>query len=128
MIYIATKQFSTFAFTQNIVYDAAYCAAPARKLGLVENGTRQNLSEEATGVVGGHVEYSLDGVNWTNEVPTGIGAKEYTVFYKAVGNTTHSNSDIKQIKVSILEDTNKNSKRKYNSSSAIYSVVNTETK
>lgn len=101
MIYICTKQFSTFAIAQNINYDAASCDTPERILNLTANGQAQNLIKAATNVKGGEVYYSLDGETFSKDIPTGIAAQEYTITYYVKGNATHSDSAKSKIRVTI---------------------------
>ena len=42
---------------------------------------------------GGEMQYSLDGSNFSKEIPTGTYAKAYTVWYKVVGDANHLDSD-----------------------------------
>ncbi len=37
----------------------------------------------------GTIYYSLDNENYSTDIPTGINAKEYTVFYKVIGDSEH---------------------------------------
>lgn len=54
-------------------------AAPIAVEGLVYTGEPQAL---VIGPTDGTVHYSLDGENFAPEIPTGINAGEYTVYYK----------------------------------------------
>ncbi len=67
--------------------DAVY-EAPAAVADLIYNGNGQKLvtAGEATG---GVMQYSLDGENYSVEVPTGTNAGSYTVWYKVVGDSNH---------------------------------------
>ena len=70
--------------------------APKAIVGLTTNGEPQTLitagsSEERTYV------YSLDGENWSAELPTGVDAKEYTVYYKIKGDNNHNDSEVGQL-------------------------------
>ena len=54
-------------------------AAPLPLEGLVYTGEPQAL---VTGPDDGTILYSLDGENYSPEIPTGVNAGEYTVYYK----------------------------------------------
>lgn len=49
----------------------------------------------------GTMQYSLDNATWSATTPTGKDAKTYTVYYKAVGDSTHSDSTVANIQVTI---------------------------
>ncbi len=66
--------------------------APTANNGLVYNGREQELTAYVPSI-GGTVYYSLDGINYTEFLPKGINAQEYTVYYKIVGDENHN--DIK---------------------------------
>lgn len=76
---------------------AEITTAPAAKT-LYANGTAQALVEAGT-ASGGTMQYTL-GLNatdepefgWSENIPTGIGAANYYVWYKAVGDAEHSDS------------------------------------
>ena len=64
----------------------AITTAPAAKAGLVYNGSAQELI--TAGVAnGGVMMYSLDGVNFSADIPTAASAGTYTVYYKAASTT-----------------------------------------
>ncbi|MBQ2671080.1 MAG: hypothetical protein IJG06_10090, partial [Clostridia bacterium] len=54
---------------------------------------------------GGTVEYSLNGTDYSDTVPTGINAGEYTVYYKAIGDSNHNDTEAKTVKVTIAKKT-----------------------
>ena len=67
-------------------------AAPTAITGLVANGTAQTLIN-AGASYGGTMKYSLDGTNWiydNTNLPTGIEADTYTVYYMVEGDDFHS--------------------------------------
>ena len=55
-------------------------------------------------VTGGSLSFSLDNVNWSEDIPTATSSGEHTVYYKALGDMTHSDSEVKSIKVTIAEN------------------------
>ena len=79
---------------------SVYTEEPKPKTDLEYDGSEQALVTEGT-ANGGTVKYSLDGSTWTDTVPTGKDAKTYTVHYKIVGDTTHSDSTPKTHTVTI---------------------------
>ena len=42
----------------------------------------------------GTIEYSLDGTNFTENIPVAVEAGTYTVYYRIIGDNNHNNSDI----------------------------------
>ena len=56
---------------------------------------------------GGTMKYSLNGKDWSENVPTGIAAKEYVVWYKVVGDDKHSDSGIDSVTATIAYKTYK---------------------
>ena len=42
----------------------------------------------------GVIVYSLDGENFSEEIPTGKEVKDYTIYYKVIGDFNHNDSDI----------------------------------
>ena len=79
-------------------------AAPTVKEGLVYTAEAQPLLNAGT-VEGGEMQYSLDGVDYTTTVSTGLNAGEYTVWYKTVGDENHKDVPAKMLQVSIAKAT-----------------------
>ena len=75
--------------------------APTAKTDLSYTGTAQDLIEAGT-AVNGTMVYSLteDG-EYTEEIPTGLNAGEYTVWYKVKGDTNYNDIEAQEIKVTI---------------------------
>ena len=70
---------------------ASVTAVPAAQTGLFYNGTDQALV--TAGVAsGGTMQYSLDGTNWSPDVPTGKNVGAYTVQYKVVADSNHTDT------------------------------------
>lgn len=80
---------------------ASVTAVPTAKTGLEYNGTKQVLLGSLGTASGGNMQYSLDNISWSDATPTGKDAKTYTVYYKAVGDSTHSDSTVANIQVTI---------------------------
>ena len=76
------------------------CTAPTANNGLVYNGREQTLVIPVESM-GGTVYYSLDGVTYTDYVPKGINAQEYTVYYKVVGDANHNDMEPKTVTAKI---------------------------
>lgn len=89
----------TFDATGNLT--PATVTAPTAKTGLEYNGTKQVLLASVATANGGTVQYSLDNSSWSTDIPTGTDAKTYTVYYKAVGDSTHSDSAVASISATI---------------------------
>lgn len=51
------------------------------------------------------VRYSVDGVNYSNNIPKGTDAKTYKVYYKAYGDSNHKDSDVDSVSVTISAKT-----------------------
>ena len=49
--------------------------------------------------------YSLDGTNYKPSIPEAKDAGEYTVYFKAQGDSNHTDSEAKSIKVTIDQQT-----------------------
>ena len=69
---------------------ASVTVDPTAKSGLKYNGTEQDLLDTPGTADGGTMQYSLNGTDWIDTVPTGKDAKTYTVYYKVKGDSTHS--------------------------------------
>jgi hypothetical protein len=88
---------------------AVVTEAPAAK-SLTYNGQAQELVTAGT-ATGGEMQYALGAnatnaptENWSTTIPTGKDAKTYYVWYKAVGDETHSDSEAKCITVTISSE------------------------
>lgn len=68
---------------------ASVTTAPTAKTNLKYNGNDQALVNEGV-ADGGTMQYSLNGTDWTNTVPKGKNAGDYTVYYKVVGDSGHT--------------------------------------
>ena len=88
-----TAQFS-------IITAVAGVTLPTAISGLVYNGSAQELIV-AGSTVGGTMEYSLDNKNYSTKVPTGKDAKQYTVYFKVVGDDNHASMDPVSLTVTI---------------------------
>ncbi len=60
------------------------------------NGEAQELVTAGT-AEGGTMRYSLDGETWSEKVPTGTDEATYTVWYKAVGDDRHADSEPQKV-------------------------------
>ena len=56
---------------------------------LVYNGLAQTLIV-AGEAIGGEMQYSLDGTNWSTALPQGLAAETYTVHFKVAGDANHT--------------------------------------
>ncbi|MBQ4103544.1 MAG: leucine-rich repeat protein, partial [Clostridia bacterium] len=77
--------------------------APEAKT-LTYTGSAEALVTEGT-VVGGTLQYSLNGTTYSTEIPSGTYAGEYTVWYKVIGDGNHNNTDPICITVNIAKVT-----------------------
>ena len=76
--------------------------APTAKENLTYTGEAQELIS-AGSTTGGELQYSLDNETYSTSIPKGTEAKEYTVYYKVVGNTNYEDVAAASIKVTISE-------------------------
>ncbi len=82
--------------------DITTVTAPKAKLGMLFTGKAQTLIT-AGSAEGGEMQYSLDGENYSAELPQGTDAKEYTVYYKVVGDKNHNDVEAENIKAVIAK-------------------------
>lgn len=75
-------------------------AAPTAMTGLKYDGTDQELVTAGT-ATHGTMQYSLNNTDWSTTTPKGKDAKTYTVYYKAVGDSGHSDSTVANVQVTI---------------------------
>ncbi|WP_026507858.1 InlB B-repeat-containing protein [Butyrivibrio sp. MC2013] len=69
--------------------------APVAASGLVYSGSAQALLSSAGTATGGSMKYRLgENGEWTDAIPQATNAGDYEVYYKAVGDNTHSDSDV----------------------------------
>jgi len=87
-----------------IVNANADVTPPTAKTDLVYNGTAQQLIS-AGKVKGGTMEYSLDNNAYTVEIPTGLEAKDYKVYYRVKGDANYSDEDASSLTVTISPKT-----------------------
>ena len=73
---------------------------------LVFNTRAQKLVTPGSGT-GGTMVYSVDDENgpYSSDLPTGLNAKDYTVYYKVEGDDNHSDSDVGSVVVTITPKT-----------------------
>ena len=96
--YSGTKT-ATFTITTNV---AVVTTAPEGVADLYYNGEAQTLIS-AGEAAGGTMQYSLDGTTWQTTLPTAVNAGAYTVYYKAVGDANHSDSEPAVVSVAIYK-------------------------
>lgn len=88
-----TKEFSITQADMTI-------SAPTAISGLVYTTQPQTLANAGT-VKGGEMFYSLDNQTWSKTIPTGIDAKEYTIYYKIEADANHKAVDPSSFKATI---------------------------
>ena len=74
--------------------------APTAVSDLIYSGKAQALISAGSSTTG-TIQYSLDGTTYGTDLPTGTDAKEYTVYYKSVGDKNHNDVAAASLKVSI---------------------------
>jgi hypothetical protein len=72
--------------------------------GLTYNGLDQELVTGGS-AVGGTMQYSLDGENYSTNIPKGTNAQTYTVWYRVQGDANHTDLAAVSISVMIGRDT-----------------------
>ena len=63
--------------------------APVAKASLIYNTSALVLAETGS-TTGGTMQYSLDNISWSNDIPSGTNAGDYTIYYKVVGNSNYN--------------------------------------
>ncbi len=84
--------------------DASVTTAPATRTDLTYNGQDQELVVGGT-ANGGTMQYSLDGATYSDKIPTGTNAGEYTVYYKVAGDKNHNDTKPVTVTVTIAKAT-----------------------
>ena len=79
--------------------ESAVEAAPAANE-LTYNGEAQALVAAGTAENGAMV-YSLDGAEYSEEIPAAANAGEYTVYYKVIGDSNHKDTEAEAVTVTI---------------------------
>jgi LPXTG-motif cell wall-anchored protein len=75
---------------------------PTANTNVVYNGGEQQLLSNPVDAPEGYtVQYSLDGTNWSSDIPTGTGAGDYTVHVRYVGDANHEDFAGQDITVNI---------------------------
>lgn len=74
---------------------------PAAMTGLKYDGTEHVLLGFKGTAANGTMQYSLNNSTWSEEIPKGKDAGDYTVYYKAVGNSGYSDSAVASISATI---------------------------
>ena len=87
----------TFKITKDI---AKVTTAPQEITDLAYTGSAQTLVTPGS-ATGGTMYYSLDGNAWSETIPTGTAAGDYTVYYKVIGDGNHSDSEGSSVNVAI---------------------------
>ncbi len=110
-----TAMSSTYAIIDGIDGQSGYLThkkgtpvittAPSAKTGLLYNGEVQELITAGTTNFGDLLSYSLDGVNYSADIPTATDAGTYTVYYKVENSGNWNEVDAKNITVSITKAT-----------------------
>lgn len=88
----------------NIEKAAATLTTAPQALELVYSGQAQALVS-AGETADGEVQYSLDGENWSAEIPTATEVGSYTVYYQVIGDSNHKDVKPASIEVAIAENT-----------------------
>ena len=84
--------------------DCTVVTAPTAKENLVATGESQELITEGVADMYSRMSYSLDGVTFSDEIPSATEAGKYTVYYKAASLTSvDRDSEVKFLTVEIAE-------------------------
>ena len=76
--------------------------APAAVQDLTYTGVPQSLISVGS-TNGGELQYSADNSIWATSIPTGVDAKDYTVYYKVVGNNYYNDVTAQSVDVMIAQ-------------------------
>ena len=76
-------------------------AAPIPADDLTYGGGSQKLLKTAGTAYGGTMRYSLDGENWSEDIPTASEANTYTVYYMVCGYENYIDSVVESVEVTI---------------------------
>ena len=107
---LAVTPTSTTYYFDNVVFEidksqitpvAIVKEAPTPKE-LTYTGEAQELINPGE-ALGGTMQYSLDGTNFSPDIPTGTDVGEYTVYYKVVGDADHSDTEPATVSMTIAE-------------------------
>ena len=98
--YEAAEYWQDFNIVEKAFSIASVVSAPTAKE-LVYTGSAQDLVTPGE-ASGGTMQYSLDGMNYSPDIPTGTDVGEYTVYYKVVGDADHSDTEPATVSVTIL--------------------------
>ena len=79
--------------------------APTAKTGLTYTGSAQELVS-AGSTNGGTMQYSTDNVTYSPEIPKATDAKNYTIYYKVVGNSYYNDVAAETVSVTIAQASN----------------------
>ena len=74
--------------------DSSVTKAPTPKTGLKASSTPMELVNAGETSAGSTMQYSLDGTNFSLDIPKATSAGDYTVYYKAVGDKNHNDSEV----------------------------------
>ena len=96
-----TELYLTKAYPATGDLSASVTDAPKAKTDLKYTGSDQDLLGFAGNANGGTMQYSLDNSHWSTAIPMGKDAGEYTVYYKAKGNSGYSDSAVGSVSVTI---------------------------
>ena len=77
--------------------------APTPKQGLRYNNGNEMTLIDAGSATGGTMEYSLDGTNWSTELPKASLVGSYAVLYRVVGDENHSDTAPMPVTVTIAK-------------------------
>lgn len=92
----------TLTITLKIKGTASVTTAPTAKEGLTtSNGAAVELLETPGTAEGGTMAYSLNGTDYSADIPTADAAGTYTVYYKAIGDEDHNDSEPQTLTVTV---------------------------
>ena len=97
VIFAGMGNYDDKAYSQEFeIYAKNIITQPTAIPELVYNGQQQPLVTAAE-CEGGEMRYSLDGENWSADVPTGLNAGTYTVYYKVIADENDTDPDYQTI-------------------------------
>ena len=91
---------ATITITQG---DPTYATLPTIKEGLEYSGGAQVLINPGEVDFGTPIQYSLDGENWSTDIPTGENVGEYTVYFRVPEDANQTGIETQTLTVTISE-------------------------
>lgn len=106
--YIALVSFDESTLRASIQYDILKVDSSVDDVPTANSLTYKGYAQElvsAGTASGGTMVYSLDGIAYSESIPTATDVGEYTVYYKVIGDANHNDSEVGTVVVTIAQAT-----------------------